>query len=80
MPARPTTALASADAITVANGTLTLVASIDAQEDAEYEHNLRWHDGNGYSHVRAALLASKRSSTPTRACPPWRRAVPGPPD
>ncbi len=23
---------------------------------AEYEHNLRWHDGNGYSHVRAALL------------------------
>jgi secondary thiamine-phosphate synthase enzyme len=23
---------------------------------AEYEHNLRWGDGNGYSHVRAALL------------------------
>lgn len=22
----------------------------------EYRHNLRWHDGNGHSHVRAALL------------------------
>jgi len=27
-----------------------------APRDAEYEHNLRWGDGNGYSHVRAALL------------------------
>ncbi len=27
-----------------------------APEDGEYEHNLRWHDGNGYSHVRAALM------------------------
>lgn len=27
-----------------------------APRDAEYRHNLRWHDGNGYSHVRAALL------------------------
>jgi len=23
---------------------------------AEYEHHLRWHDDNGHSHVRAALL------------------------
>jgi len=22
----------------------------------EYHHNLRWHDGNGHSHVRASLL------------------------
>ncbi|MBN1994526.1 MAG: YjbQ family protein [Anaerolineae bacterium] len=22
----------------------------------EYKHNQRWHDGNGFSHVRAALL------------------------
>lgn len=22
----------------------------------EYRHNLRWHDGNGHSHVRSALL------------------------
>lgn len=27
-----------------------------APEDGEYEHNLRWGDGNGFSHVRAALL------------------------
>jgi secondary thiamine-phosphate synthase enzyme len=24
--------------------------------DREYAHNERWHDGNGHSHVRAALL------------------------
>jgi secondary thiamine-phosphate synthase enzyme len=27
-----------------------------APRDGEYEHNLRWGDGNGYSHVRAALM------------------------
>lgn len=27
-----------------------------AAEGREYKHNLRWHDGNGHSHVRAALL------------------------
>ena len=27
-----------------------------APRDGEYEHNLRWGDGNGFSHVRAALL------------------------
>lgn len=27
-----------------------------APENDTYEHNERWHDGNGYSHVRAALL------------------------
>jgi secondary thiamine-phosphate synthase enzyme len=27
-----------------------------APSGAEYAHNLRWGDGNGYSHVRAALL------------------------
>ncbi len=25
-------------------------------EDQDYQHNLRWGDGNGHSHVRAALL------------------------
>lgn len=24
--------------------------------EREYAHNARWHDGNGHSHVRAALL------------------------
>jgi secondary thiamine-phosphate synthase enzyme len=27
-----------------------------APADDEYEHNARWHDGNGFSHVRSALL------------------------
>ncbi len=27
-----------------------------APEDGYYEHNARWGDGNGYSHVRAALI------------------------
>jgi len=25
-------------------------------EDAEYRHNQRWGDGNGFSHVRSALM------------------------
>ena len=27
-----------------------------APEDRDYRHNLRWDDGNGHAHVRAALL------------------------
>ncbi len=27
-----------------------------APRDIPYQHNLRWGDGNGYSHVRASLL------------------------
>jgi len=27
-----------------------------APRESEYEHNRRWGDGNGFSHVRAALL------------------------
>jgi len=27
-----------------------------APREADYEHERRWHDGNGHSHVRAALL------------------------
>ena len=35
-----------------------LKAAVDriAPERAEYAHNTRWKDGNGFSHVRAALL------------------------
>ena len=29
---------------------------ITAPRRGEYHHNLRWHDGNGFSHVRAAML------------------------
>lgn len=32
-----------------------------APADGEYAHNLRWHDGNGYSHVRAALMGPSLS-------------------
>lgn len=27
-----------------------------APADGDYAHNERWHDGNGFSHVRSALL------------------------
>ncbi len=27
-----------------------------APPDIQYEHNFAWHDGNGHSHVQAALL------------------------
>ena len=27
-----------------------------APKEIEYEHEKRWHDGNGHSHVRASLL------------------------
>jgi secondary thiamine-phosphate synthase enzyme len=32
-----------------------------APRDAEYQHELRWHDDNGHSHVRAALLGPSLS-------------------
>lgn len=32
-----------------------------APEDREYKHNLRWRDGNGHSHLRAALLGPSLS-------------------
>ena len=27
-----------------------------APTDAVYEHHLRWHDGNGHSHIRASIV------------------------
>ncbi len=27
-----------------------------APKSGRYEHNMRWHDGNGYAHVRASFL------------------------
>ena len=32
-----------------------------APRDGKYHHNLRWHDGNGFSHVRAAMLGPSLS-------------------
>ena len=40
-----------------------LRAALDriAPVDAHYEHNVRWGDGNGFSHVRSALLKTSIS-------------------
>ncbi len=32
-----------------------------APENANYAHNIRWGDGNGYAHVRSSLLKSSLS-------------------
>jgi secondary thiamine-phosphate synthase enzyme len=32
-----------------------------APEDIYYKHNERWRDGNGYSHVRAAIFGPSLS-------------------
>jgi len=32
-----------------------------APADAEYAHNTRWGDGNGYAHLRSALVGASRS-------------------
>ena len=32
-----------------------------APKKAVYQHDLRWHDGNGYAHVRASLLGPSMS-------------------
>jgi secondary thiamine-phosphate synthase enzyme len=32
-----------------------------APVDGDYEHNARWGDGNGFSHVRSALLKTSMS-------------------
>ena len=39
----------------VINDLKKVISRLAPQEDY-YEHNERWGDGNGYSHVRAALL------------------------
>ena len=32
-----------------------------APVDGDYQHNARWGDGNGYAHLRSALLGTARS-------------------
>lgn len=32
-----------------------------APVNGDYEHNARWHDGNGFSHVRSALMKTSIS-------------------
>ena len=40
---------------------LRLALEAIAPVNAEYQHNLRWHDGNGFSHLRSALLKTSLS-------------------
>jgi secondary thiamine-phosphate synthase enzyme len=40
---------------------LRRVLEILAPVDGEYDHNVRWDDGNGFSHVRSALLKTSIS-------------------
>ena len=49
-----------------------------APSEADYEHNLRWGDGNGYAHVRAALLGPSLSLPVTEARPElgtWQQVI-----
>jgi len=32
-----------------------------APRSGKYQHNMRWHDGNGYAHVRASFLGPSLS-------------------
>ncbi len=49
-----------------------------APPDIEYEHEEAWHDGNGHSHVQAALIGSS-ITLPVRdghlALGPWQQTV-----
>lgn len=47
-----------------------------APQDEVYEHEKAWHDGNGHSHVQAALLGPS-ISVPVRGGPPspWHLAA-----
>jgi len=36
-------------------------------QNREYAHNERWYDGNGHSHIRAALLGPRSPSPLSRA-------------
>ena len=40
---------------------LRSVLEVLAPVDGEYAHNVRWDDGNGFSHVRSALLKTSIS-------------------
>ena len=35
---------------------LTVALERLAPKDASYEHEKRWHDGNGHSHIRASII------------------------
>jgi len=40
---------------------LTVALERLAPKDASYEHEKRWHDGNGHSHIRASMIGPNLS-------------------
>ena len=49
-----------------------------APQDIEYEHEKAWHDGNGHSHVQAALLGPSIALPVRDGCltlGTWQQAV-----
>jgi len=49
-----------------------------APRDAPYDHNARWGDGNGFSHVRAALLGPSLTLPVTDGAPllgTWQQII-----
>ena len=52
--------------------------SVLAPDNAEYAHNARWGDGNGRSHVKAALVGPSLSvplNEGTLMCGTWQQIV-----
>jgi len=49
-----------------------------APKDGDYQHHIRWNDGNGHSHVKAALMGPG-ITIPFRNCQPvvgtWQQIV-----
>jgi secondary thiamine-phosphate synthase enzyme len=57
---------------------LRRVLSVLAPDDATYAHNARWGDGNGRSHVKAALVGPFLTvpvSNGTVMCGTWQQIV-----
>ena len=49
-----------------------------APSDRSYHHDLRWHDGNGFSHLRAALIGPSLTVPVAGGCPAlgrWQQIV-----
>lgn len=49
-----------------------------APQEADYAHNLRWGDGNGHSHLRAALMGPSLSIPIVKGLPAlgtWQQIV-----
>ncbi|ADI74872.1 protein of unknown function UPF0047 [Methanohalobium evestigatum Z-7303] len=57
---------------------LTSVLEKIAPSDVEYQHDKKWHDGNGFSHVRASLLGQSETFpiiNSELANGPWQQVV-----